>query len=168
MHGSIRAPHRKILTNSKTRIAERYQLECSNGCGGAGQSSREQAHGEETADAVDRRGAHLLLQVRTRVLNEEWRSTAIALVSSNAGDGEHFKPGARKSLGVVHLIGWGRVMKQDSQPEAYYVHVWIHGIHPMLWRRFLVRSDGNGNSEEGRIAPGLKCSPRHLKTSSSR
>ena len=32
-------------------------------------------------------------------------------------------------------------MKQDSQPEAYYVHVSIHGIHPMLWRRFLVRSD---------------------------
>ena len=33
-------------------------------------------------------------------------------------------------------------MKHDSQPEAYYIHVWIRGIHPMLWRRFLVRSDG--------------------------
>ena len=32
-------------------------------------------------------------------------------------------------------------MEHDSQPEAYYVHVWIRGIHPMLWRRFLVRSD---------------------------
>jgi hypothetical protein len=50
-------------------------------------------------------------------------------------------------------------MEHDSQPEACYIHVWIRGIHPMLWRRFLVRSDGNGNSEEGRIAPGLKCSP---------
>ena len=50
-------------------------------------------------------------------------------------------------------------MEHDSQPEAHCVHVWIQGIHPMLWRRFLVRSDGNGNSEEGRIAPGLKCSP---------
>ena len=36
-------------------------------------------------------------------------------------------------------------MKHDSQPEAYYVHVWIHGIHPMLWRRFLVRSDSTYN-----------------------
>jgi hypothetical protein len=32
-------------------------------------------------------------------------------------------------------------MEHDSQREAYYVHVWIRGIHPMLWRRFLVRSD---------------------------
>ena len=32
-------------------------------------------------------------------------------------------------------------MEHDSQPEAYHVHVWIRGIHPMLWRRFLVRSD---------------------------
>src|SRR5271166_4184824 len=32
-------------------------------------------------------------------------------------------------------------MEHDSQPEAYCVHVWIRGIHPMLWRRFLVRSD---------------------------
>src|SRR5260370_14595819 len=31
-------------------------------------------------------------------------------------------------------------MEHDSQPEAYYVHVWIRGIHPMLWRRFLVLS----------------------------
>src|SRR5271166_6644771 len=54
--------------------------------------------------------------------------------------GEHLKPGARKSRRVVHLIGWP-VMEHDSQPEAYCVHVWIRGIHPMLWRRFLVRSD---------------------------
>src|SRR5260370_7168639 len=32
-------------------------------------------------------------------------------------------------------------MEDDSQPEAYYFHVWIRGIPPMLWRRFLVRSD---------------------------
>ena len=32
-------------------------------------------------------------------------------------------------------------MEHDSQLEAYCVHVWIRGIHPMLWRRFLVRSD---------------------------
>src|ERR1700752_3450903 len=32
-------------------------------------------------------------------------------------------------------------MEHDSQPEAYYVHVWIRGIRPMLWRRFLLRSD---------------------------
>jgi hypothetical protein len=32
-------------------------------------------------------------------------------------------------------------MEYDSQPEAYLVHVWIREIHPMLWRRFLVRSD---------------------------
>jgi hypothetical protein len=32
-------------------------------------------------------------------------------------------------------------MEHDSQPEAYYIHVWIRGIHPMLWRRFLLRSD---------------------------
>ena len=33
------------------------------------------------------------------------------------------------------------MMEQDSQPEACCIHVWIRGIHPMLWRRFLVRSD---------------------------
>ena len=27
-------------------------------------------------------------------------------------------------------------MEHDSQPETYYIHVWIRGIHPMLWRRF--------------------------------
>src|SRR4051812_31247514 len=32
-------------------------------------------------------------------------------------------------------------MEQDSQPEAYLLHVWFREIHPMLWRRFLVRSD---------------------------
>ena|SRR5215469_8284508 len=32
-------------------------------------------------------------------------------------------------------------MEQNPQPEAYLVHVWIREIHPMLWRRFLVRSD---------------------------
>ena len=32
-------------------------------------------------------------------------------------------------------------MEHDSQSEAYFVHVWIRGIHPMLWRRFIVRSD---------------------------
>jgi hypothetical protein len=32
------------------------------------------------------RGAHLLLQVRTRVLNEDWRSTLSALVSRNGRD----------------------------------------------------------------------------------
>jgi hypothetical protein len=32
-------------------------------------------------------------------------------------------------------------MEHDSQPEAYCVRVWIREIHPMLWRRFLVRSD---------------------------
>src|ERR1700732_4317611 len=54
--------------------------------------------------------------------------------------GEHFTPGARHGRGVVHRIGWP-VKEHDSQPEAYCVHVWIRGIHPMLWRRFLVRSD---------------------------
>jgi hypothetical protein len=32
-------------------------------------------------------------------------------------------------------------MEHDSQPNVYCVHVWIRWIHPMLWRRFLVRSD---------------------------
>ena len=32
-------------------------------------------------------------------------------------------------------------MERDSQPEAYCVHAWIRGVHPMLWRRFLIRSD---------------------------
>src|SRR5260370_36033928 len=32
-------------------------------------------------------------------------------------------------------------MEHDSQPDAYCVHVWIWEIHPMLWRRFLVRSE---------------------------
>src|ERR1700693_3940329 len=25
-------------------------------------------------------------------------------------------------------------MEHDSQPEAYYIHVWIRGIRPILWR----------------------------------
>ena len=32
-------------------------------------------------------------------------------------------------------------MEHDSQLKVYRVHVWIREIHPMLWRRFLVRSD---------------------------
>jgi hypothetical protein len=32
-------------------------------------------------------------------------------------------------------------MENDPQPEAYLLHAWIRDIHPMLWRRFLVRSD---------------------------
>jgi len=36
-----------------------------------GQSGREQAHGEEAADALVARGAHLLLQIRTRALNDD-------------------------------------------------------------------------------------------------
>ena len=32
-------------------------------------------------------------------------------------------------------------MEHDSQPKVYCVHVWIREIHPMLWRRFPVRSD---------------------------
>ncbi|MBV9489855.1 MAG: plasmid pRiA4b ORF-3 family protein, partial [Verrucomicrobia bacterium] len=33
-------------------------------------------------------------------------------------------------------------MEHNPQPEAYLVHAWIQDIHPMLWRRFLVRSEG--------------------------
>ena len=40
-----------------------------------GQPGDQQADGEEAADAVDRARAHLLLQVRTRVLNEDLRET---------------------------------------------------------------------------------------------
>jgi hypothetical protein len=32
-------------------------------------------------------------------------------------------------------------MEQHSRLEAYLLHAWIRDIHPMLWRRFLVRSD---------------------------
>jgi hypothetical protein len=32
-------------------------------------------------------------------------------------------------------------MEHDPQPEAYLLDAWIRDIHPMLWRRFLVRSD---------------------------
>jgi hypothetical protein len=32
-------------------------------------------------------------------------------------------------------------MEQHPQPEAYLLHAWIRDIHPMLWRRFLLRSD---------------------------
>jgi len=32
-------------------------------------------------------------------------------------------------------------MEHDPQPEAYLLHAWIRDIHPMLWRRFVVRSD---------------------------
>src|ERR1700739_4297930 len=32
-------------------------------------------------------------------------------------------------------------MKNDSEPEAYLIHVWIRRTHPMLWRRFLVSSN---------------------------
>lgn len=32
-------------------------------------------------------------------------------------------------------------MEHDSEPNIYCVNIWIRAIHPMLWRRFLVRSD---------------------------
>jgi hypothetical protein len=32
-------------------------------------------------------------------------------------------------------------MEHDPQPEAYLLHAWIRDIHPMFWRRFLIRSD---------------------------
>ena len=32
-------------------------------------------------------------------------------------------------------------MEHDPQPEAYLLHAWIRDIPPMLWRRFLARSD---------------------------
>ena len=36
-----------------------------------GQPGDQQAHGQKAADALDPRGAHLLLQIRTRVLNDQ-------------------------------------------------------------------------------------------------
>lgn len=39
------------------------------------QPSGQQADGEKAADALDTAGAHLLLQVRVQVLNDEWRNT---------------------------------------------------------------------------------------------
>ena len=32
-------------------------------------------------------------------------------------------------------------MDQAPYPEVYQLHVWIRQISPMIWRRFLVRSD---------------------------
>ena len=32
-------------------------------------------------------------------------------------------------------------MDATAQATVYLIHAWIHGIHPMLWRRFLVFSD---------------------------
>jgi hypothetical protein len=42
-------------------------------------------------------------------------------------------------------------MEHDSQPEAYCFHVWIRGIHPMLWRRFVVRSDSTPGRSSRRL-----------------
>ncbi|MEQ1848882.1 MAG: plasmid pRiA4b ORF-3 family protein, partial [Nitrospira sp.] len=33
------------------------------------------------------------------------------------------------------------VMDAPAPATVYLIHAWIRGIHPMLWRRFLVRSD---------------------------
>lgn len=32
-------------------------------------------------------------------------------------------------------------MDATAQATVYLIHAWIRGIYPMLWRRFLVRSD---------------------------
>src|SRR6266508_3368413 len=32
-------------------------------------------------------------------------------------------------------------MDQNPRPEVYQLHVWIRQISPMIWRRFLIRSD---------------------------
>ncbi len=32
-------------------------------------------------------------------------------------------------------------MDAPAPATVYLIHAWIRGIHPMLWRRFLVRSD---------------------------
>jgi hypothetical protein len=45
--------------------------------GADGQPSGEQAHGEEAADAGSEAGAHHLLQVRTKALNDELRKTFV-------------------------------------------------------------------------------------------
>lgn len=33
------------------------------------------------------------------------------------------------------------VMDATASATAYLFHAWIRGIHPMLWRRFLVADD---------------------------
>jgi Plasmid pRiA4b ORF-3-like protein len=53
-------------------------------------------------------------------------------------------------------------MEHDSQPEAYYVHVWIRGIHPMLWRRFLVRSDSTLADLHAVLQIGIDWTDFHL------
>ena len=40
----------------------------------SGQSSHKQADGEAAVNGWSQRGAHLLLQIRTRVLDEEWEN----------------------------------------------------------------------------------------------
>jgi hypothetical protein len=47
-------------------------------------------------------------------------------------------------------------MEHDSQPKVYCVHVWIREIHPMLWRRFLVRSDSTLADLSRRLADRLR------------
>jgi hypothetical protein len=32
-------------------------------------------------------------------------------------------------------------MDATAQATVYLIYAWIRGIHPMLWRRFLVRFD---------------------------
>ena len=32
-------------------------------------------------------------------------------------------------------------MDATAPATVYWIYAWIRGIHPMLWRRFLVRSD---------------------------
>jgi hypothetical protein len=33
------------------------------------------------------------------------------------------------------------MIEEITGPEAYLIYVWIKDVHPLLWRRFLVRSD---------------------------
>src|SRR5690349_7126285 len=54
------------------------------------------------------------------------------------------------------------MMDQPSQPEAYLVHVWIRDIHPMFWRRFLVRSDSTLAELHFGLQIGLEWTDFHL------
>jgi hypothetical protein len=58
------------------------------------QSNRKQTDGEETTDGRSQRGAHLLLQIRTRVLDGEWENTFRRWYPDFRPDGQQAKKAA--------------------------------------------------------------------------
>src|SRR5664279_5229898 len=84
------------------------------------------------------RGAHLLLQIRTRVLNDtltdDYRRWYPAFT--------HTPDPLNQEAGSSAERGWALCLRPRSEPvSVYQVRVVVRGISPLIWRRLLIPAD---------------------------